>query len=447
MLSAQRRVLATLPAAVRHYSVAAPELNISTAKNGVKVASFNDITPTASVAVVVGAGARAEGAGNAGAAHYLKNFGFKNNAKRTAFRITRETELLGGVLSSQLTRESLIFSAEGLKNDVSFFAELLGDVVSKTKFQEHELVDIAHNVKNETAYARSQPEIAVLDEAHRVAFHHGLGNSLFAASSSKIDVNVVKDFARQAFTSGNVALVGSGVSHDHLATLAESFLDVPSGSPLQSIASKYHGGESRIDAEADLGHFLLAYQGAPANTPGFAAAQVLRYVLGGGDRFLKWSAGTSALSHTAAKLSTHTQISAFNLGYSDAGLFGIYVAAPEKDVAAAISAAAEQLKVVTSNITADDYKRAVAQAKFAAASMFETRAERLEVLGNQVGCLISVSALSVGKYTSFADLAAAFDTVKADDVVNIAKKILKSKPTVVAFGDVRALPYADSVSL
>lgn len=42
----------------------------------------------------------------------------QNNAKRTAFRITREAEILGGVLSSQLNRESLVFLAEGLKDDV-----------------------------------------------------------------------------------------------------------------------------------------------------------------------------------------------------------------------------------------------------------------------------------------------------------------------------------------
>lgn len=83
MLPAQRRALAALPAAVRHYSAAAaaattaPEVNISTARNGVKVASFNDNAPTAGVAVVVGAGARAEGSEDAGVAHYLKNFGFK----------------------------------------------------------------------------------------------------------------------------------------------------------------------------------------------------------------------------------------------------------------------------------------------------------------------------------------------------------------------------------
>lgn len=266
----------------------------------------------------------------------------------------------------------------------SYFAEVLGDVVSSTKFQEHEFDEVSHQVEIETAYARSTPDIAIVDEAHRVAFHNGLGNSLFAPTTSKIDVAKVKNFAKRIFTSGNIALIGSGIGHDQLTSLAESFAALPSGAAVKSDPSKYYGGESRIEAESDLGHFLLAYEGAAHGTNQFAATQILRYVLGG-DKFVKWSPGASPFAQTAAKISADTQISAFNLGYTDNGLFGVYVTAPHKKVTAAVEAATEQLKAISSKISAEDYKRAVAQAKFAAASAFETRVDRLDILGSQVG--------------------------------------------------------------
>ena len=49
-------------------------------------------------------------------------------------RITREAELLGGELLAYHTRESLVLSAKFLRDDLPYFAELLGEVVSQTKF-------------------------------------------------------------------------------------------------------------------------------------------------------------------------------------------------------------------------------------------------------------------------------------------------------------------------
>jgi hypothetical protein len=41
----------------------------------------------------------------------------QNTNNRTAFRIVREAEIAGAVLSSNLTRESIVYSAEFLKGD------------------------------------------------------------------------------------------------------------------------------------------------------------------------------------------------------------------------------------------------------------------------------------------------------------------------------------------
>jgi ubiquinol-cytochrome c reductase core subunit 2 len=58
----------------------------------------------------------------------------KNTLKRSALRITRESELLGGQLTSYHTREALVIEAKFLREDLPYFTELLGEVVSQTKF-------------------------------------------------------------------------------------------------------------------------------------------------------------------------------------------------------------------------------------------------------------------------------------------------------------------------
>ncbi|GAN08207.1 ubiquinol-cytochrome C reductase complex core protein 2 precursor [Mucor ambiguus] len=436
MLAASRKAIIST-ASKATYATAATASQITTAANGVKVASSQEPGQTASLAVVVNGGARAESGSNAGVAHFLKNYGFKNNADRTAFRIAREAEIAGGVLSSNLSHESLVFSAELLKDDVELFAEILSDVVTKQKFQEHEFIDVAHQTAAESINALGNAEISAIEAAHHVAFRTGLGNSIFAKRTARVNNATVKSFAQSLFTSGNVALVGTGVDHEILQNLAETYLNLPSGK-LSLEATKYFGGETRIESVSNKGNYVLAFEGAALNSSEYAALQVLRQALGG-EVNIKHTAGSGILAQTAAKFAEGTEIKAFNLGYSDAGLFGVQVSASTAETGAAIAAAVEQLKAVAKGLSSDDFSRAVAQAKYAATAGFETRLDTLETLGAQ--------ALNSGKYTSATDAVSAFEKVTTSDVAQIAEKLFKSKPTSVALGDLTTLPYADSVSL
>jgi ubiquinol-cytochrome c reductase core subunit 2 len=58
----------------------------------------------------------------------------QNTQKRTALRITRESELLGGQLTSFHTREALVVQASFLREDIPYFTELLAEVISQTRY-------------------------------------------------------------------------------------------------------------------------------------------------------------------------------------------------------------------------------------------------------------------------------------------------------------------------
>jgi ubiquinol-cytochrome c reductase core subunit 2 len=58
----------------------------------------------------------------------------KNTQRRSALRITRESELLGGQLTASHTREAVVLQASFLREDLPYFAELLAEVVSSTKY-------------------------------------------------------------------------------------------------------------------------------------------------------------------------------------------------------------------------------------------------------------------------------------------------------------------------
>ncbi|KAG1173338.1 hypothetical protein G6F70_005826 [Rhizopus microsporus] len=434
MLATSRKAIINAASKATYATAAtANSIKITSASNGVKVASSQEPGQTASLAVVVNGGARAEVGDNAGVAHFLKNYGFKNSYNRTAFRIVREAELAGGVLSTNLTRETLVYAAEFLKGDAELFAEILSDVITKQKYQEHEFVDVRNQTASESTNAFANAEIAALEAAHSLAFRNGLGNSVFAKANNHVNNATVKAYAQQLFAQGNVALVGTGIEHDALVNLAEKYLNLPSGSGAQLNASKYYGGEARLEGHNN--NYILAFEGAAADSAEFAALQVLRHALGG-ELTVKHTTGAGLFAQANARFGQDTQIKAFNLGYSDAGLFGVQVSGAQ--AGAAVAAAAEQLKAAK-NLSNEDFARGVAQAKFAATAGYETRLDRLQTLGAQ--------AFRDAKYSTAAESVAALEKVSAADVAKVAEKLTKSKPTVVAVGELHKLPYADSVSL
>ena len=54
--------------------------------------------------------------------------------RRTALRLARESELLGGQLRATHTREAIILEANFLREDLPYFTELLAEVISMTKY-------------------------------------------------------------------------------------------------------------------------------------------------------------------------------------------------------------------------------------------------------------------------------------------------------------------------
>ncbi|GAA5974204.1 hypothetical protein JCM11641_003324 [Rhodosporidiobolus odoratus] len=432
--AAIRSTRSAAPALTRGYATPSSVFAVQDV-NGIKVASADEGHPTSSISVVVNAGSRYEPA--PGVAHVLKNSLFKANNKRSQIRLVREAEALGGVLSASLSREHLVLTAEFLKGDEAFFAEALGDAITQAKFPLYEYnEEVVPQVAGEYEQAIQNSATYALDLAHQLAFRKGLGNSLFASPHTAVDHPTAVSFAKSAFAPSNFAVFGSNVDSGKLKSLVSDFFvsGSPSSSSMSSSASQYYGGEVRVPSvgHSSIDQLLIAFKGAASTEVDFA---VLRFLLGG-ESSVKWGAGASPLS----KLTTSTSSAqAFNLGYSDAGLFGISVAAKSGEVADVASKAIAALKEVSSGVSEEVVKQAVAKAKFAAALALETRVGQVEVVGHQVA--------ANGQAPSLEDVFSQLDKVTAESLAKAASSALSSKPTTVAVGNTHALPYADALGL
>lgn len=342
-------------------------------------------------------------------------------------------------------------TAEFLRGDEPYFAELLGDVLTQTSFKAHEYnEEVIAAVGGEYEAAASNPRVIAMDLAHQLAFRRGLGNSLFASPYVEVDLHSATAFGRSSFanTNGVAVLSTGGLSDKALSDMVGQFYVNSSSSASSSSpaavqpASKsaYYGGEMRIPAtghsHSSIAHLVVGFQGGSHSAPEFA---VLKALLGG-EAATKWGTGTQPFAKLS-NLSTYTpSVRAFNLAYSDAGLFGFTVDAKTDKIGDLAKAAIDAIKsIAEKGASEEEIKRAVARAKFEAAAALEGRVTKQEVIGAQI--------LEAGKVTSLADAFKLLDGVTAQKVQEAAKTALKSKPTTVAVGDTHKLPYSDELGL
>ncbi|KAI0350570.1 LuxS/MPP-like metallohydrolase [Trametes cingulata] len=424
-------MLAARASAARAASRIARNFSTVVDSAGVKVAAADNGEPTSAVTFIVKAGSRFES--KPGVAHALKNFAFKSTDKRSTLGTIREAELYGGVLSSSLSREHLAVTAEFLRGDEAFFVDVLSSFLTSTKFTRYELDEwVAHTCEAETAAAFANPATHALELAHGIAFRNGLGNSIFATAGHHLSAEDVKAYAQTVFGSGNVAVLGTGIDPAALEKLLEKSLGkFSSAASPSSTPSKYFGGETRIDTHGAAETVFIGFgtTGAPSAELAVLAAHL------DPTPSVKWSKGTSPI---AAAIPETSSVRAVHMPYSDASLFGLLVQGrTTADVKEASKAAVAALKAA-GDLKGEELQKAIAKAKFTAASALDARDGVVATIGPKV--------LS-GSSASFSDIVSSLEKVDASAFSKATASLLKGKPTFVAVGDTKTLPYADEVGL
>ncbi|KAL2423677.1 Cytochrome b-c1 complex subunit 2, mitochondrial [Exophiala dermatitidis] len=415
--------------------------------SGIKYASRDLPGPTTTLTVISRAGTRYQPL--PGLSDALEKFAFKSTVKRSCLRITRESELLGGNLSAYHSRENLVLRAKFLREDLPYFTELLGEIISQTRYTTHELdEEVARVLKLEQKALLASPLSLAVNSVHAVAFHRGLGEPLHPTSSTPIskylDADAIAEFSRAAYARDNIAVVANGASHSELSKwVGEFFTETANGSSvfkLSSPASKYYGGEERI-AHNSGNVVILGFPGSSSFTSGSSfkpEISVLAALLGG-QSSIKWSPGFSLLSQ-AAKDFPGAQVSTQHAAYSDAGLLYVTISGEAEQVAKCSKNVVDALKKVASGeVSEEDIQKARALAKFRALEAGQQTEAGLEATG--------AGLITEGKPFQIDEVGAAIDKVSGDKVKAAAKQLLDSKASVSTVGDLFVLPFASEIGL
>ncbi|KAK8107619.1 ubiquinol-cytochrome-c reductase complex core protein 2 [Apiospora kogelbergensis] len=391
---------------------------------GVKTATRDSHGPTTKLAVVAKAGTRYQPA--PGLTVGLEEFAFKNTQKRSALRLQREAELLGGQLVAYHTREALVLEARFLREDIPYFTELLAEAVSQTKYTTYEYQeDVERVIHIKQAKLQADAAALALDSAH----------------SGYLDENSIASFSEAVYAKSNIALVGDGATTSALSKWTEQFFKSvpasPSGSmTLNSKATTYYGGEQRI-SHTGGNSVVMAFPGSSFGK--FKPEIAVLASLLGGQSSIKWAPGFTLLSKAAAS-SPGATATATNLAYSDAGLLTIQVTGSASAVRAASQEAVKALKsVAEGGVSKEHLTKAVARAKFDALVSSESGVSTILAAGSGI--------VHTGKPFQIAETAKGIEGVSAENLKTAAKALLEGKASVAAVGDLHALPYAEELGL
>ncbi|NXF83174.1 QCR2 protein, partial [Sclerurus mexicanus] len=417
------------------------DLEITKLPNGLVIASLENFSPASRIGVFIKTGSRYETTSNLGTAHLLRLASNLTTKGASSFRITRGIEAVGGSLSVYSTREKITYTVECLRDHVDTVMEYLLNVTTASEFRPWEVADLQPQLKVDKAIAFQNPQVGVLENLHAAAYKSALANPLYCPDYrvGKITSEQLHHFVQNNFTSGRMALVGIGVKHSDLKQVAEQFLNIRSGAGASGAKAVYRGGEIREQNGDSLVHAAIVAEGAAVGSAEANAFSVLQHVLGAGPLVKRGSHVTSKLAQGIAKATSQPfDASAFNVNYSDSGLFGIYTISQAASTGEVIKAALNQVKAVAQGgVTDADVTMAKNQLK----ANYLMSVETAQGLLNEIGSESLVS----GTHTSPSVVAQKIDSVATADVVNAAKKFVSGKKSMAASGDLGNTPFLDEL--
>lgn len=425
----------------------AAEVQLGQGANGIKVATQDNGQSLARVVCAIKAGSRYEDPSQRGVSHCLRVASDLTQKENRSFYITKAVQQMGANIACTSTREHLIYTLEVSKNLLPEAMPFLSGMVAAQSLRPWELSDIMPRMEYEIAALAEQPEKRVVEAAHSTAFREtGLGRSIYSPMFQLPELNsdLLREFISVYFTPDRMCLSASNVSLDELTAATAAFqlpADMAGARAAGTTpAPKLYSGEYRENSEDLLAYTVIAGEGASCTGNDMWSYAILEQLLGAGPN-IKWASNTTSnrlLSSLSNKTDAPFHVQAFNVNYSDAGLFGLSAVTVPENSGLVLKTAVDQLKELSfSPVPAEALQGARNRVKTSVAFQLESVADVVEDR--------AIDMLNTGKVRDSSSMLSAIDAVSAADVQNAAKKVLNGGLTMASIGELYNVPYLDQL--
>ncbi|CAG8469440.1 16381_t:CDS:2 [Acaulospora colombiana] len=392
------------------------------------------------------------------------------------------------------SRESIMYQSAIFPKDLPKIIELFADVIRNPLISPEEVSEQQETALYEIQEIWKKPELIMPELLHTVAFKDNtLGNPILCPEDrlNIMSPEIIKDYMSTLYRPERIVVAATGARHSDVVELVwKHFGDMPKSpefnthpslsypvtssnhkqsktslyktittaatsilqlkpattSPVANQKAQYTGGALFMDQTLPHTHLYMAFEGISIHDSDIYALTILQMLLGGGGSFSAGGPGkgmyTRLFTNVLNQYPWMESCICFNHCYTDSGLFGIMASCRPEYNRDLVDVIARQFDSVTSygrgGVTQQELMRAKNQLKSSLLMNLESRMVQLEDLGRQV----QVHGFKIPAE----EMCKKIDDVSLDDLVRVARKVIKEKVSgtgeisVVAQGDLNGLP-------
>jgi predicted Zn-dependent peptidase len=396
--------------------------------NGVRVVTeASKDSQSVSLGFWIGVGSSLEPPALAGASHFIEHILFKGSTRRSAFEIANALESVGGSLDAFAGRENTAYVARCLSEHMGKAVDVIGDMLGRPAMRPKDIDLEKQVIFEEIRSLEDTPE----DVAHELLAAsvwkaHPVGKSVLgtAATVGSFTRDKIWPFFRSNYVAPNTVVAASGrVDHDLLVDCVSRKLKVPAKCP-PAASQSFSSGVARVanaSRKVSQCYICMGTESPPYADSRRHAGMLLSLILGGGmtSRLFQRVREQEGLAYTVYSSCEF---------YRTTGIFYIFLAVDPKKARKAIGRVVKEIRrLKTQGLVRGELNSVKQQLRCGLLLGLESSAARMNRLARH--------ELYLKRYQSVGTSLAAIDRVKADEVLEEARLLLKpSRLSLITVG-------------
>ncbi|GHH52427.1 M16 family metallopeptidase [Streptomyces candidus] len=393
---------------------------------------------SATFGIWVNVGSRDETPSLNGATHYLEHLLFKGTSSRSALDISSAIDAVGGEMNAFTAKEYTCYYARVLDTDLPLAIDTVCDMLTGSLIRQEDVDAERGVILEEIAMTEDDPGDCVHDLfAHTMLGDTPLGRPVLGTvdTINALTADRIRRFYKKHYDPTHLVVAAAG-NVDHATVVRQvrrafekaGALGSPDATPVAPRAGsrklRTAGRVELLDRQTEQAHVVLGMPGLARTDERRWALSVLSTALGGG-------MSSRLFQEVREKRGLAYSVYSFTSGFADCGLFGVYAGCRPSQVHDVLKICRDELdKVAADGLTDDEITRAVGQLSGSTVLGLEDTGAIMTRIGK--------SELAWGEHMSVTDMLTRIADVTPDDVREVARDILGSRPSLSVIGPLKA---------
>ena len=400
-------------------------VNKTTLENGIRIITRHmPHTHSVSMGVWVNVGARDELPEQSGLSHFIEHMIFKGTRRRSAFKIAKEFDAIGGQTNAFTGMECTCFHAKVLDRHLEIMVDILSDIFLDSVFDPQEIEKERSVILQEICMVDDSPEEFVhllLGKAFWGG--HPLGKSILGSRENvqNFHADAIRNFFKQFYCPEQIVISAAGnLDHDEFIKLiGPAFSRVaPGGREMHRATPR---GYNKIDIrhrDIEQNHVCMGTQGVSVKHPERFAFALLNTILGG-------NMSSRLFQEIRERRSLAYSVYSFITSHIDSGMTGVYVGVEPQRTLEVIEAILKEMRALKKNPvtpTEMDHAKDYMKGNFLLAA---------ESTDNQM-VRLAQNEIHFGQHISHQTIIDAIEAVTAENIIELAAKLYRTDTLALA---------------